>query len=110
MELSKKTKRGRPLKVDKIPKVGKRDGGLDSFIMQMQKNKSGSEESDIETERVTDRCEGEEIGRITAILTGIFDEMKDLENEMRKITSENRELRKLVGAWENQWRDEKRGK
>ena len=27
---------------------------------------------------------------------------------MKKITSENGELRKLVGARENQWRDEKR--
>jgi len=75
--------------------------------MQMQKNKSGSEESDIETEKVTDGYEGEEIGRITAILIGIFDEMKDLNNDMKKITSENRELRKLVGAWENLWRDER---
>ena len=49
-----------------------------------------------------DGSEGEEMGRITAILTGIFDEMKDLKNKMKKITSENKELRKLVGAWENQ--------
>jgi len=34
--------------------------------------------------------------------------MKDLKNEMKKITSENRELRKLVEIWESQWRDEKR--
>ena len=62
----------------------------------MQKNKSDSEESDIETEKVTDEYEVEEIDRITVILTGIFDEMKDLKNETKKITSENRELRKLV--------------
>ena len=43
-----------------------------------------------------------------SFLTGMFDEMKDLKNEMKKITSENRELRKLAGAWENQWRGEKR--
>ena len=35
--------------------------------------------------------------------------MKDLKNWMKKITSDNKELRKLVGAWENQWLGEKRG-
>ena len=40
------------------------------------------------------------MGRITAILTGIFEEMKDVKNEMKKITLENRELRKIVGVWE----------
>jgi len=34
--------------------------------------------------------------------------MKDLKNGMKKITSENRKLRKLVRAVENQWRDKKR--
>ena len=60
--------RGRPSKADKIPKVGKGEGGLDRFINQIQKNKS-----DIETEKATDGVEGEEIGKITAILTGIFE-------------------------------------
>ena len=91
--MSKRTTRGRPSKADRIPKVGKGEGGLDRFIKKIQKNKSDSEESDIKTEKVTDRCEGGEIAKITAILTGIFDEMKDLKNEMKKITSENRELR-----------------
>ena len=109
MESSKKARRGRPSKLDKIPKVGKGEGNLDTFIKQMQKNKSDSDESDSEAEGIMD--DGyvrEETSRITTILTGIFDEMKDLKNEMKKITSENRELRKLVAAWENQWRDEKR--
>ena len=43
MELIKKTKRGRPSKVDKIPKVGKGGGNIDSFIKQLQKNKLYSE-------------------------------------------------------------------
>ena len=34
--------------------------------------------------------------------------MKYLKNEMKKITSKNRELRKLVENWKSQWRDEKR--
>ena len=34
--------------------------------------------------------------------------MKDLKNKMKKITSENSELRKLVRGWKNQWRDKKR--
>ena len=74
----------------------------------MQKNKSGIEESDIEAEMVKDGCEGEETDRITAILPGIFDYIKDLKNEMKEKTSEYRELRKLVGAWDNQRRNEKR--
>ena len=45
-----------------------------------------------------DGYEGEGIGRITAILTGTFDEVKDFKNKMKKITSENVELRKLVAA------------
>ena len=57
----------------------------------MQKNKSDSEESDIETEKVTDRYEGKETGWLTVILTGIFDEMKYLKNGMKKITSGNKE-------------------
>jgi len=65
--LSRRTMRGRPSKADKIPKVGKGEGGLDRFIKLIQKNKSDSEESDIETEKVTEGCEGEEIGKITAI-------------------------------------------
>ena len=109
MESSKDTKQGRTSEVDKIPNVGKGGGSLDSFIRQMQNNKSDSEESDIEPEKAMDGYEGEETSRITAILTGIFDEMKDLKNGMKKITSENRKLRKLVGAWKNQRRDEKRG-
>ena len=56
-----------------MPKLGKGEVGLDKFIKQIQKNKS-----DIETEKITDGCEGEEIGKITVILIGIFDEMKDL--------------------------------
>ena len=59
----------------------------------MQKNKSDIEDLDIEAEKVMDGYEGEEIGGITAILTGIFDEMKDLKNEMKEITSEICELR-----------------
>ena len=74
----------------------------------MQKNKSDNEKSDSEAENVMDGDDGEETGRITAILKGILDEMKYLKNELKKITSENRELRKLVRAWENQWRDKKR--
>jgi len=34
--------------------------------------------------------------------------MKDLKNGMKKITLRNMKLRKLVGVWENQWRDEKK--
>ena len=43
---------------------------------------------------------GKRLVRITVILIGIFDEMKHLKNDMKKTTSESRELRKLVGAWE----------
>ena len=67
MELSKRTTRGKPSKADRIPKVGKGEGGLDRFRKQIQKNKLDSEESDIETEKVTDGSEGEKIGKITAI-------------------------------------------
>ena len=74
----------------------------------MQKYKSDNEESDTEAEKVIDEYGGKDMGRIAAILREIFDGMTDLKNEMKKITSENRELRKLAGAWENQWRDEKR--
>ena len=70
----------------------------------MLKNKSDSEES----EKVMGGYGREEMGRIKAILTRIFDEMKDLKNEMKQISSENRELRKPMGDWENQRRDEKR--
>ena len=42
-----------------------------------------------------DEYEGEETGRITLILTGIFEEKKDLNDEMKKITSENRETQKI---------------
>ena len=35
----------------------------------------------------------------------MFEQMKGFKNEMKKKTSENRELRKPVGAWENQQRD-----
>ena len=66
----------------------------------MQKIISDSKESDIEAEKVTDGYEAEEIGRITAILTVIFEQIKGLKNDMKKITTENRELRKLVGPWE----------
>ena len=38
-----------------------------------------------------DEYEVKEMGRITAILTKTFDEMKDLKNEIKKITTENRE-------------------
>ena len=55
-----------------------------------------------------DGYEGEELGRITAILTGIFDEMKDLKKKMKKGNSGNKELRKPAGVLKNQWRDEKR--
>ena len=84
LESSKKTKQDRPSKVDNISNVGKWRGNLNSFIKQIQKNKSDSEESDIELEKVIDEYEGEEIGRITAILTKIFDEMRDLKIEMKK--------------------------
>ena len=47
----------------------------------MDENKSDSEKSDIETEKVAGGYEAEEKDRITAILTGIFDEMNDLKNE-----------------------------
>ena len=47
-----------------------------------------------------DGYEGQEMCRTTVILTGIFDEMKDLKNETKKVTSKHRELRKLMGAWE----------
>ena len=67
MKLSKMTKLDRPSEVNKIPNVGKGGDGLDNFIEQMQKNKSDSEESDIEAEEVTDGFEGEEMGRITGI-------------------------------------------
>ena len=59
--VEQKTKRGRPLKTDNIQIVGKREGSLNSFIKQMQKNKSDSEESDIEAEQVMDGYEVEEI-------------------------------------------------
>ena len=52
-------------------------------IDQMQENKSDSEESNNKAEKVIDGYEGEETGKITAILTGIFDEMKDLKNGMK---------------------------
>ena len=61
MESSKKTKRGRPSKVDKIPNVRKEGGSLDSFIKQMQKNKLDNEESDIEAVKVMDGYDGEKI-------------------------------------------------
>ena len=51
----------------------------------MQKNKSDSEELDIEPEKVTEGYEREEMVRITTISTGIFDEMKYLKNEMKTI-------------------------
>jgi len=44
----------------------------------------------------------------TDTLARIFDEMRDLKNDMKKITAKNRELRTLVRTWETQWRDEKR--
>ena len=77
MELSKKTRRGRSSKLDKTPNVVKGRGSLDSFTKQMKKNKSDGEESDIGAEKE------EEMDRITAILIGIFDETKDLKNEMK---------------------------
>ena len=40
MKSTKKTKRGRPSKVDEIPNIEKEGGSsLDSFKKQMQKNK-----------------------------------------------------------------------
>ena len=71
-----------------------------------KKNKTNNKQSDIEAEK--DGYEEEGTGGIKVILTKIFDEMKDLKNYMRKITSKYSELRKLIGAWENQWQDEKR--
>ena len=68
---------------DKIPNVGKRRSSLDNVIKQMQKNNSYGEEFDMEAEKVMGGFEGEKIGKITAILTGIFDEMKDLKNETK---------------------------
>ena len=74
MQWSRTKRQSKPSKTHKIQSVGKIGGSLDSFKKQMQKNKS----------------DGEEVGRITAILTGIFDEMKDLKNEMKKITLGNK--------------------
>lgn len=48
----------------------------------MQKNISHSDELDTNAEKVLDRYESVEIRKITAILTGIFDEIIDLKNDM----------------------------
>ena len=66
--------------VKKLSNMEKGKCRLNSFIKQMQKNKSDSNESDTETEMIIDGNEGTEIVKIIAILTRIFDELKDLMN------------------------------